>query len=51
MKNLVSIFESNVSEISILVKLDPKAADLLSEIKDLDNELKTLENQFNLDAE
>ena len=43
--------EINFNKIFYKPEVLPKAADLLSEIKNLDNELKSLEEQFNLDME
>lgn len=50
-KDFVVGAEINFNKIFYKPEVLPKAADLLSEIKELDNELKSLENQFNLDAE
>lgn len=50
-KDFIVGTEINFNKIFYKPEVLPKASDLLSEIKELDNELKDLESQFNLDME
>ena len=50
-KDFIVGAEINFNKIFYKPEVLPKASDLLSEIKELDNELKDLESQFSLDME